>query len=268
MDTYAQLKEGMKWMWSLGDYPTLAARLQPYAEALAAAAGIGPGTEVLDVGAGDGNLAIAAARRGASVTASDVTPRMVKLGRARSEAAGLAIEWFEADAEELPFASASFDVVASAFGAMFAPRPERVAGELFRVARPGGVVAMASYASKGFLHRMSELMSRFSPPASVEMPSPFHWGDAGEVRRRFQGLASSIEMEERAGRFEFGAAEECLEFWERTSPPLIALRGLLPKPAYREVVTSLAGLIDELSDLRDGRLVLSWGYAQVLARKP
>lgn len=267
MDTYAQLKEGMRWMWSLGDYPTLAARLQPYAEALAAAAVIGPGMEVLDVAAGDGNLAIAAARRGASVTASDLTPRMVELGRARSEAAGLAIEWFEADAEELPFASASFDVVASAFGAMFAPRPERVAGELFRVARPGGLVAMVSYGSSGFLHRMSELMSRFSRPTSIEMPSPFDWGDAVEVRRRFQNLASSIEVEERAGSFEFGSAEECLEFWERTSPPLIALRSMLPEPAYQEVVTSLACLVDELKDVSDGQLALGWGYAQVLARK-
>ena len=95
MDTYERLREGMKWMWSLGDYREVAPWLEPHAEALAAACDIRPGMEVLDVAAGNGNFAIAAARRGAAVTASDLTPRMVELGRARSEAEGLAIEWLE-----------------------------------------------------------------------------------------------------------------------------------------------------------------------------
>src|SRR5438445_9244037 len=117
-------------MWSLGDYARLAEALEPHAEALADACAIHPGTSVLDVAAGNGNFAIAAARRGATVIASDLTPRMVELGRARSESEGLAIEWQEADAEELPFETDRFDVVVSVFGAMFAPQPERVAAEL------------------------------------------------------------------------------------------------------------------------------------------
>lgn len=268
MDTYARLKEGMKWMWSLGDYPALAARLEPYAEALATAAGIGPGRDVLDVAAGDGNLALAAARRGAAVTASDLTPRMVELGRARSEAAGLAIDWIEADAEELPFPAASFDVVASAFGAVFAPRPERVAAELFRVARPGGLVAMANYGTGGFLARVSELISRFGPPAPVELPSPFRWGDPDEIRRRFRGLAASLQVEARTGTFEFGSLDEGLAFWERTNGPQSALRSLLPEEAYREVTAALTRLLAELNRAGDGRLVLDWDYVEVLARKP
>jgi ubiquinone/menaquinone biosynthesis C-methylase UbiE len=114
-------------MWALGDYTEVARYLEPYAEALAGFAKVQPGSEVLDVAAGNGNFAIAAARRGARVIATDLTPAMIELGRLRTEAANLDVEWREADAEALPFADGRFDLVASVFGAMFAPRPERVA---------------------------------------------------------------------------------------------------------------------------------------------
>src|SRR5438034_314734 len=129
MDPYARMKEATKWMWGLGDYREVATHLEPHAQALAHRADVRPGMEVLDVAAGNGNFAIAAAERGVRVT----------------EAAAPGYQWREADAEALPFANDRFDVVASVFGAMFAPRPERVAAELFRVARPDGVVAMANY---------------------------------------------------------------------------------------------------------------------------
>src|ERR1700726_5233398 len=128
-------------MWSLGDYRDLARYLQPHAETLAAAADIRPGMDVLDVAAGNGNFAIAAAERGAHVTASDFSPKMIELGRARTAAEGIDIDWQEADAEQLAFPDAHKEVGAGAFAAMFAPRPERVAAELFRVVKPGGLVA-------------------------------------------------------------------------------------------------------------------------------
>ena len=151
----------MRWMWSLGDYSRLAKVLEPHSEALADACAIRPGMRVLDVAAGDGNFAMAASRRGAIVTASDLTPRMVELGRDRSTAAGAQVEWTEADAEQLPFEDGGYDVVASVFGAMFAPRPEQVASEMFRVAKPGGLVAMASYGPGGFLGGVRDLIGSF-----------------------------------------------------------------------------------------------------------
>ena len=184
-------------MWALGDYTEVARYLEPYAEALAGFAKVQPGSEVLDVAAGNGNFAIAAARRGARVVATDLTPAMIELGRLRTEAANLDVEWREADAEALPFADGRFDLVASVFGAMFARRPERVAAELLRVLKPSGALAMANYGKAGFLGSFADLLTKFSnpPPPDLELPSPFDWGDEEIVRRRFAGMTSSLAFE-------------------------------------------------------------------------
>src|SRR5579872_129524 len=197
-----RIKQGARWLWSQGDYPTLARMLEPEAVTLAERC-VSAGMSVLDVAAGNGNFAIAAARRGGRVTATDFAPRMVELGRERSSREGLDITWLEADAESLPFPAAAFDVAASVFGAMFAPRPELVTAEMFRVVRPGGTVAMANYGSDGYLGRLSVLIGRFSTPAAVDLPSPFLWGDAMEVRRRLQPHASAVEVQPRTLRYEY-----------------------------------------------------------------
>jgi ubiquinone/menaquinone biosynthesis C-methylase UbiE len=256
----------MSWMWSLGDYTRLAVLLEPHAESLAAACDLRPGMAVLDVAAGNGNFALAAARRGASVTASDLTPRMVELGRARSEAGGLPITWVEGDAEELPFPDSSFDVVASVFGAMFAPRPDRVAAELFRVVRPAGLVAMANYGPVGFFGRLAGVLSSLSAAAAVELPSPFLWGDEHELRRRFE-RASSIETKSLTLRFEFESYESWLAFWEATNGPQVAIKTLLPRPAYEQLLQAMARLVAYLNQTTDGRVVLDSSCLQVLARR-
>jgi ubiquinone/menaquinone biosynthesis C-methylase UbiE len=206
-DPLARIKQGAKWLWSQGDYTRLATLLETEALALAASC-VSGGIDVLDVAAGNGNFALAAARLGAAVTASDVTRRMVELGRVRSRSAGHDVRWVEADAEALPFAASSFDVVGSVFGAMFAPRPELAAAELFRVARPGGVVAMANYGAAGYLGRLSDLIGALSGPTPSPLPSPFLWGDEAEVRRRFR-RASRLEIEPRTLTLRF----ESIEAW-------------------------------------------------------
>jgi ubiquinone/menaquinone biosynthesis C-methylase UbiE len=265
----SNMKDAVRWMWSLGDYGALAVHLEPHAIELAQRCRLQPGSEVLDVAAGDGNFAIAAARLGATVIATDLTPAMVDLGRARSSAAGLAIEWLEADAEELPYQNGRFDVVASVFGAMFAPHPEKVAAELFRVTKPGGRVAMANYGPKGFLPRFTALMATRGPAPPPGMHSPFEWGVTDEVHRRFAGLTASIEVYPQALTFEFESIDAGWEFWERTNPPMIALSTMLTPEQLTELRDEGRKLFAELNQSAGGRrLTLESDYLQVLARKP
>jgi len=269
VDPFERLKDASKWMWSLGDYRDVARYLQPHAEALAIAADIRPGMDVLDVAAGNGNFAIAAAQRGAHVMASDFTPKMIELGRARTAAEGFDIDWQEADAEQLPFPDDFYDVVASVFGAMFAPRPERVAAELFRVIKPGGLVAMSNYSQPGFLGGFTDLLLKYSlaPPGGAQLPSPFEWGDPAEVRRRFDGRASSLRLETRTVRFAFPSVEAGFAFWERTNPPLMALNTMLPPERYEQLRTEGASLMRSMNVATDGRLALDSEYLSVIALK-
>ena len=262
----------MRWMWSLGDYTRLAEVLEPHAEALADACNIRPGTRVLDVAAGNGNFAFAAASRGAIVTASDLTPQMVELGRMRSATdrsqVGSHIEWMEADAEQLPFEDAGYDIVASVFGAMFAPRPQLVASELFRVAKPGGLVAMANYGPGGFLGRLRDVIASFSAQPAFELPSPFLWGEEDEVRRRLATLATSIDITHRQLSFESSTVEAFLTFWEETNAPQGALKAMLPPDAYERAVAAQRALVEELNESTGENVKVSSPYILVLARKP
>ena len=260
-------KERVKWMWSQGDYPQVALLLESQARKLASLCGIGPGMSVLDVAAGTGNFAIAAVELGGAVTATDFTPRMLELGRMRTESLSLPVTWKEADAEALPFDDRSFDVSASVFGAMFAARPDRVASELFRVVRDGGVVAMANYAPSGFLFQLSRLINSYGSAPPMPLPDPFEWGDREIVRERLGDLASSIQIHSDILRFEFTSPADWLEFWERTNAPQAVLKMMLPADRYREMANAALALVQDLNQSTDGRLVLESECLLVLAGK-
>lgn len=265
MDDFDRLKAGAKWMWSLGDYDEVAPRLEAHSARLADAAGINAGMEVLDVAAGNGNFALAAASRGATATACDFSPRMVELGTARTERAGLAVTWREGDAEELPFENESFDVVASVFGAMFAPRPERVAAELFRVCRRGGLVAMANYGREGFLGSFVDVLTSFSTPSPLPLPSPFEWGTRAGIERRFDGLYSRLVVEPDTLVMSFRTVEDGLAFWGRTNGPQIALQSLLSADRFADFRREAEAMMRAMNRSRDGGLELRSESLRVLA---
>jgi ubiquinone/menaquinone biosynthesis C-methylase UbiE len=262
------VKDTQKRMWSLGDYRELARRDEQAAVALVEACAVEPGMEVLEVAAGTGNLAVAAARRGARVVASDLTPRMVELGQQRSAAEGLDIEWMEADAEDLPFDDGRFDVAASTFGAMFAPRPQVAAAELFRVVRPGGTVGMANWTPQGFLGRLIDVASGYGPAPPGGIPSPLLWGEPEVVRERLGELAASVELQPRMVPTRFDSTQAAREFQERYNGPLIALRNALPPERYDALMTELDQLTDQFNRATDGTVAIDEEYLQVVARKP
>jgi SAM-dependent methyltransferase len=179
----AELKGRHRKMWASGDYPSMVETfLLPLGPRLADACHIGPGTRVLDVAAGTGNAALAAARAGAQVTASDLTPELLEAGRARAAAAGLELDWVEADAEQLPFADESFDVVMSSIGVMFAPHHQLAADELLRVCKPGGRVGLLSWTPEGMIGSLFRTMGPFAPPPPPGAQPPPLWGGEAHVR--------------------------------------------------------------------------------------
>ena len=161
----SELKARHRAMWASGDYPTMVETfLLPLGPRLVEACAIGEGMRVLDVAAGTGNASLPAAERGAQVTASDLTPELLEAGRARAQAAGLELDWVEADAEHLPFDDGAFDVVMSSIGAMFAPHHADVARELARVCRPGGTIGLLSWTPEGMIGALFRTMGPFAPP--------------------------------------------------------------------------------------------------------
>lgn len=178
MDTAdAELKTRHRAMWASGDYAVMVETfLLPLGPRLVGSCGITEGTRVLDVATGTGNAAIPAARRGARVTASDLTPELLEAGSRRREAQGVDIEWVQADAEQLPFEDASFDVVMSSIGVMFAPHHEAAADEMVRVCRRGGTIGLLSWTPEGMIGALLAEMKRFAPPPPPGASPPPLWG--------------------------------------------------------------------------------------------
>lgn len=179
----AELKARHRAMWASGDYPSMVETfLTPLGPRLVDACEIGPGMRLLDVAAGTGNASIPAAARGAEVTASDLTPELLEAGRARAEAAGVTLDWAEADAENLPFEDGSYDVVISAIGVMFAPQHQAAADELVRVCRPGGTIGLLSWTPEGMLGALFRTMKPFAPPPPPGAQPPPLWGGEDHLR--------------------------------------------------------------------------------------
>ena len=187
-----QLKQSMRAMWMAGDFGAIAKTSARGGEAFVAGLTLSPGMKVLDVACGTGNLSIPAARTGATVTGLDIAPNLLEQARARATEENLNARFDEGDAEAMPYADASFDVVMSMFGAMFAPRPEVVAAELARVLKPGGTLAKANWNPASFTGSMFRVTSRHVPPPSGVKP-PVLWGDDATMRERLEPYFRQID---------------------------------------------------------------------------
>ncbi len=189
---FEQLKASMRASWMAGDFGVVAKTIARGAELFIAGLDLPCGTRVLDVACGTGNLAVPLARQGCIVTGVDIAPNLLEQARERAAAENLSITFDEGDAEQLPYADASFDAVVTMFGAMFAPRPEVVASELARVVKPGGRLAMANWNPASFSGRMFGVTGRHVPPPPGIAP-PVLWGDEATVRQRLAPFFEKIE---------------------------------------------------------------------------
>ncbi len=195
------LKARLKVIWAAGDYDRFSRYMEGSAREFYERLNIAPGCTLLDVACGSGQLALMAAKDGIEVTGVDLADNLVERARARAQAEGLRACFEEADAESLPFEDASFDVVVSLIGAMFAPQPQLVAKELLRVCVPGGTVAMANWTPQGFIGQMFKAVSKFIAPSG--MPSPVLWGDETTVRERLGHGLSQLSLTKRQYLFSY-----------------------------------------------------------------
>jgi SAM-dependent methyltransferase len=196
------LKTKLRATWIAGDFGEIAKSYAPGAVAFIDGLDLAPGTRVLDVACGTGNLALPAARRGATVTGVDIAPNLVEQARENAKREGLEIKFDEGDAENLPYQDDSFDAVVTMFGAMFTPRPEMTAAEMTRVVRPGGFIAMANWTPAGFIGQMFKTTAGHVPPPAA-MPSPVLWGVEEKVRERLHNGIASLEVKPQSVVFRF-----------------------------------------------------------------
>jgi ubiquinone/menaquinone biosynthesis C-methylase UbiE len=218
VDRFPAIKSRQQALWASGDYAVIGATLQIVGELLSEAADVRAVHRVLDVAAGNGNATLAAARRFARVTSTDYVPALLERGRQRAEAEGWANVSFEvADAEALPYPDASFDVVLSTFGVMFAPDHERAAAEMARVCRPGGRIGLASWTPDGFVGKLLRLVAGYVPPPPG-VQSPVLWGTDAHVRELFSG-ATKIEHTGRRFAFRYRSPEHWVDVFRRFYGP-------------------------------------------------
>lgn len=258
MSALDQFKAVQKDMWAgfapLENFTGLAApKLVRFAR-------VKPGAQVLDVGCGTGVVALAAARAGAVVTGSDLTPPLLARARENATLARLPVEWREADVEALPFADGSFDVVLSQFGHMFAPRPEVAVREMLRVLKPGGTVAFSTWPPELYTGRMFALMASFGPPPPEGVAPPPAWGDPNVVRERLGSAVKDLTFDRDVIRLPMLSPAHGRAFMEANVGPMTRLvKALEPEPtklaAFRQAYEELMATYFEDNAMRQDFLM-------------
>lgn len=252
--------------WSAGDYARVGNIILITAELLCEAVDVRGGQRVLDVAAGSGNAALAAARRFADVTATDYVPALLDEARKRAAIEGLDLAFQEADAEHLPFPDASFDVVLSTFGAMFAPDHDQVARELLRVCRPGGKIGMVNWTPEGYLGDFFRAMGQHvPPPAGVR--SPMLWGSEEHLRRLFGDGVSDLAMTRRTFALRQRSARAWIDYFRTYYGPTLKAFESLDGARQEQLTADLETLIARHNAADDGTMVVHAEYLEVVATR-
>jgi ubiquinone/menaquinone biosynthesis C-methylase UbiE len=262
-----QIKQTLKNMWMAGDFGKVAEMSAKEAERFVSRLNIPKGAKVLDVACGTGNLAIPAARDGAQVTGVDIATNLLEQARSRAAAENLQIKFDEGDAENLPYADNSFDVVMSMFGAIFAPNPEKTAQELVRACKPGGKIAMANWRPEGFVAHTFHVTSKHSPPPPGGV-SALLWGDEKMVRERFGSSVSNVEMNRRNVEFRYPFSPKgVVQFFRQYFGPSVSAFARLDAKGQEALAADLEAAWSQFNRSQGDETVVPMDYLEVVATK-
>ena len=261
------LKAKLKATWMAGDFGQVARVIEGCAQEFIDRLELSPGTRVLDVACGTGNLSVPAAQKGADVTGVDIATNLIQQARQRAKSEGVSILFDEGDAEQLPYENESFDTVVTMFGAMFAPRPELVASELIRVCKPAGRIAMANWTPGGFIGQMFKTTAKHvTPPPN--MPSPLKWGDDETVKERLSNNTADLQMTPRMCVFKFPfAPADVVEFFRMYYGPTEKAFGALDENAQAALRRDLEELWSQHNQAPDGTTLVEGEYLEVIATR-
>jgi SAM-dependent methyltransferase len=259
------LKTRLKSTWMSGNYAAFAKPIEPGALEFLARLEVTPGMKVLDVGCGAGQIAIPAARAGAVVTGVDIAVNSLEQARLRALNENLNVQFDEGDAELLPYEDASFDLVVSLLGAMFAPRPDRVATELTRVCKPGGRIALANWTPEGFIGQMFKIIGKHVPPSPL-MPSPLLWGKEEVVRERFNTGITELRLTKLMYPFHYQLnPAEVVEFYRQHYGPMNRAFAGLDEAAQTALRHDLEAFWSDRNEATDSTMRYVSEYLEIIA---
>jgi len=260
------IKERQQATWASGDFAVIGTTLQIVGESLAETADVRAGERVLDVAAGNGNATLAAARRFANVTSTDYVPALLERGRERAQAEGLTVDFEVADVENLPFADASFDIVLSTYGAMFAPDHARTASEMLRVVRSGGRIGMANWTPEGFIGQLFKVIGAYLPPPTG-LRSPALWGTEPHLVELFGRQATDIRCVRKQFNFRYRSAEHWLQIFRDYYGPTHKAFAALDAARQAQLAVDITALLERLNIARGTSLVVPGEYLEVVIVK-
>jgi len=263
---FATIKQRQQVTWASGDFAVIGTTLQIVGESLAEAVDVRAGERVLDVAAGNGNATLAAARRFAEVTSTDYVQALLDKGRERARAEGLAVQFQVADAEDLPFADGSFDVVLSTFGAMFTPEHARPAREMLRVVRDGGRIGLANWTPEGFIGRLFKVIGAYLPPPAG-LKSPALWGTESHIVELFGIRAAGIRCERRHFNFRYRSAAHWVQVFRDFYGPTHKAFAALDTAGQDALTKDITALLDRCNIAGPASLVVPAEYLEVVIKR-
>lgn len=263
---YAAIKGRQRQTWASGDYHVIASIIVPVSERLCDTVDLRAGERVLDVATGSGNTAIAAARRLCEVTGVDYVPDLLQRGRERAAAEGLNISFVEGDAEALPVADGTFDVVLSTFGSMFAPNQEQAAREMLRACRSGGRIGMANWTPDGWVGEMLRIVGRHVPPPAGLRP-PSRWGTEEGLRALFGDDIAELRVDRQAFVWRFASAQHYLDLFRDFYGPVLKAFAALDEASQAALARDLIDAVERFNRSDDETFVVPADYLEVVATK-